>query len=594
MTELKLFPKPRLVDESYDAGAPANVEAVVVTDRCIVDQGYRLSVLDGRVELRHSDEAGLRYGQDTLAQLRRQFTTSLPGLIISDWPDIPSRGYMLDISRDRVPTMETLGWLVEVLALCRFNQLQLYMEHTFAFADHETVWGDASAMTAAEMRDLDRLCAAKGIELVPCLNVFGHMGKWLRHDRYRDRAECPDGFELPGVGTHMHPQTLEPSQANANFALELLRELTDTVSSSKVNICCDEAMELGLGKSRNLVAKHGKATVFVDQLLRIVEPLIEEGREVMFWGDMFRLDPQPISRLPLSSATALAWQYDPPSTPTSKTSPLLATPELAELLGFPPDLHLGFESQTRQLAAAGYPFWVAPGTSSWNSLIGRWPESQANLLDAVDVGFEAGAAGMLLTDWGDTGHMQPLAVSSLPIAFAGALSWCSDQNRGVPSAAVVNRVIFGNEAAGLAEALMTIGGLSGSSSREAVNGSSLFFDLLVDPPLPVSGTTTRSEIDNFVDTLSVAEQEILDASPTCRQGAEIIAEIQAAIRLARHGVWRGGRSQHSDNLTNSELREDLAEAIDLQTAAWLGRNRPGGLAHSLALLSRTATSYEST
>ena len=59
------------------------------------------------------------------------------------------------------------------------------------------------------------------------------------------------------------------------------------------------------------------------------------------------------------------------------------------------------------------PFWVCPGTSSWNSLVGRWPNARANVLDAAESGLAAGARGFLLTDWGDNGHWQHLPVSFL-------------------------------------------------------------------------------------------------------------------------------------------------------------------------------------
>ena len=54
------------------------------------------------------------------------------------------RAYMLDISRDRVPTMETLKLIVDILARYRYNQLQLYTEHTFQYEGHEDVWEDSS------------------------------------------------------------------------------------------------------------------------------------------------------------------------------------------------------------------------------------------------------------------------------------------------------------------------------------------------------------------------------------------------------------------------------------------------------------------
>ena len=48
------------------------------------------------------------------------------------------RSYMLDISRDKVPTMGTLKQLVDILARFDYNQFQLYTEHTFAYSATRT------------------------------------------------------------------------------------------------------------------------------------------------------------------------------------------------------------------------------------------------------------------------------------------------------------------------------------------------------------------------------------------------------------------------------------------------------------------------
>ena len=113
---------------------------------------------------------------------------------------------MLDVSRDRVPKQAELLSLVDRLSRLRINQLQLYTEHSFAYAGHEVVWRDASPMTPLEIRELDAHCADRGIELVPNQNSFGHMHRWLQHDAYRELAEKPDD-DVPGCP--LHP--LEPS-----------------------------------------------------------------------------------------------------------------------------------------------------------------------------------------------------------------------------------------------------------------------------------------------------------------------------------------------------------------------------------------------
>src|SRR4029453_13120330 len=103
----------------------------------------------------------------------------LPVGTVEDWPDVPVRGVMLDVSRDKVPTMETVRALVDRLAGWKVNQLQLYMEHTFAYRDHEDVWRAASPFTAEEVVELDAYCRARHVELVPNQNCLGHWERWL-------------------------------------------------------------------------------------------------------------------------------------------------------------------------------------------------------------------------------------------------------------------------------------------------------------------------------------------------------------------------------------------------------------------------------
>ena len=68
---------------------------------------------------------------------------------------------MLDVSRCKVPRMDELFRLIELIARLGYNELQLYIEHTFAFSKHETVWQDASPITAEEIRKIDEFCAGR-------------------------------------------------------------------------------------------------------------------------------------------------------------------------------------------------------------------------------------------------------------------------------------------------------------------------------------------------------------------------------------------------------------------------------------------------
>src|SRR5436190_8660356 len=101
-----LFPVPRQVlhlDERVRVSGPTPPPPPTTRDTSLPAQGYELTVDADGVRLASADDAGRRYGEATLAQLRRS-DGSLPAAHIRDWPDVTVRGYMLDISRDRVPS----------------------------------------------------------------------------------------------------------------------------------------------------------------------------------------------------------------------------------------------------------------------------------------------------------------------------------------------------------------------------------------------------------------------------------------------------------------------------------------------------------
>ena len=138
-------------------------------------------------------------------QLLRQRPGWVPTFRIWDTPDFPIRGATMDVSRDKIPKMETLfGW-VDRLAEWKINQVFLYTEHTFAYEGHETVWKDADPLTPSEIVELDAYCRDRFIELVPNQNSFGHFRRFMDHPEYRHLAEAPDGYALSRGRWSPHP-----------------------------------------------------------------------------------------------------------------------------------------------------------------------------------------------------------------------------------------------------------------------------------------------------------------------------------------------------------------------------------------------------
>ncbi len=516
-------------------------------------QSYRLRVAADGVLAEAQDRAGLFYAAVTLAQLVRLSDGALPACEIADAPDFPARGVMLDISRDKVPTMATLFGLVDTLAGLKINQLQLYTEHTFAYRGHEEVWRDASPMTAEEIRALDDYCRERCVELVPNQNSFGHLERWLTLPRYNGLAELPQGgAPLPWGGTHERPTSLCPTDPrSAEFLAGLYDELLPNFSSRLFNVGCDETFDLrGNGRSQALVRQAGEGRVYLDFLKTIHGLVAARGRRMAFWGDIIIRHPELVAELP-RDVLALEWGYEADHP---------------------------FDAHGERFAAAGVPFYVCPGTSSWNSLAGRTANMLGNLRSAAESGLKHGACGFLITDWGDGGHWQPLCVSYAGFLYGAALSWHVDGNRGLPLAAALDAHL----AEGLGQLLLGLGDVYRLCGALRGNGTELFQILSKPRSRPVAQGVTGETLRAVLGSVEEAERATLNV-----QRSTVGQEAEQVIRLLRAACHRG-LALLDGGLDRPETRQALAAELDglaeAHVRVWRLRNREGGLRDSLARL----------
>jgi hypothetical protein len=393
-------------------------------------EGYALTISKTGIKISFRESGGLRAATATLRQLIRQYGRRLPCLKIRDWPDFPRRGVMLDISRGRVPKLETLLDLAEHLADFKINELQLYTEHTFAYRKYKSVWQSWGALTGVEIRQLDARCRELGIDLVPNQNSFGHLRHFLEYPKLRKLAEVSKPYEDASGEFLRRPSTLAPNHPGTlPFLRGLYDELLPNFSSGYFNIGCDETWDLGRGQSIRLGETKGKGRVYLDFLKRIHCEVSARGKQMMFWGDIILKYPSLIRELP-KNAVALNWGYEADHP---------------------------FAKEAAQFAKAKIPFYVCPGTSTWQTLIGKHDNALANLRAAARAGKKFGAIGFLITDWGDGGHPQPLAVS-WPMFLAGAsLAWKAkgfDESKLIP---VLSRDVFEDATGKIAGAALKLG-----------------------------------------------------------------------------------------------------------------------------------------
>ncbi len=540
---------------------------IVLPEAVAHPEGYHLTVAPDGIVVQAHDPTGVFYAVNTLKQLLSQLDEPvLPCLEIDDWPDFPSRGVMLDISRDKVPTMETLFALVDRLASWKVNEFQLYTEHTFAYRDHRVVWEDASPMTAEEILELDAYCRERFIELVPNQNSFGHMQRWLKHERYEHLAENLGEFPVPWGGTRTGPFSLSPAEPGS---LELMRSLYDELlpnfTSRTLNVGCDETWDLGSGKSKARCEARGKGRVYLDFLLEIYADVTRRGTTMQFWGDIIVQHPELVPEVP-KDAIALEWGYEADHP---------------------------FDEHGAQFTAAGVPFYLCPGTSSWNTIAGRTENALGNLKSAAENGLKHGATGYLNTDWGDNGHWQHLPISYLGFGMGAAYSWCLAANENADVAEVISRFAFDDPTGAMGRVAYDLGNVYRAPGYTPHNSSVLFW-ILQQRYLDQHDVGLEPEdFKRALDAIDAALAPLDEAQMERRDAALIKREFENAARLLRHAcqhaLW-----QMEDTGDPTALAADLEAAIEEYKKLWLTRNRPGGLQDSLARFDRLRPAYDET
>jgi hypothetical protein len=522
-----------------------------------------------RVVIEAVDDAGVFYARATLSQLVRLHAAEglIPALTIEDSPDFAERGVMLDVSRDKVPTMATLFRLIDELASFKINRLQLYIEHTFAYRAHPSVWADASPLTGDEIETLDAYCRDRFIELVPNQNSFGHMERWLKHPEYAHLAEV-----TPPVGDNMSLCPIDPG--SIELVASLYDELLPHFASRTFNVGCDETLDIGKGRSREAVETLGRGRVYLDFLLKIHELVTRRGRRMQFWGDIVFEHPELIEALP-RDLIALEWGYEADHP---------------------------FDVQGTKFAAAGIAYQVCPGTSAWLSLGGRTTNALSNLEAAAASGISHGASGLLITDWGDFGHWQPLPVSYLGWTYGAAVAWCHDANHGIDVARALDAHVFRDRAAALGGIARDLGDVYRETGVLVKNASVLAL-LLLFPERPLgegrlAGLTVEGLERAEARLTEVASR--LGASRCGRDDAALLnAEFAMASDLMRHacrfGIARltapSGDVASIPGPSRAALATDLTRIVAEYRRVWLQRNRVGGLNDSVGRLERLLRMY---
>ena len=355
----------------------------------IHEQGYLLKIIDNQIIIEASTDVGAYYGIQTLKQIYKY--SPIHCLEIEDYPDLLVRGIMLDISRNKVPLVKTIKSLIDFFSGLKINHLQLYLEgFALEYKKYQDIVPHKNHLTQSEYIEIENYANERYIDLVPNQNGFGHMEEWLALDEFKHLAECPDGFDI--WGSHRPSTTLNPlDEGSVELVKSLYDELLPISTSKYFNMNFDEPYELGHGKSKQACEELSKEDVYINYFNSLASYVRSYHKIPMLWGDVLVHNKDAIYKLP-KDVIFIDWGYNK---------------------------DYNFKEHSKMLGELDVKYLLAPGTSTWSTITGRFDDMYQTIQNSAEYAKENKGLGILTTDWGDIGHLQYI-IFSLPGFILGA------------------------------------------------------------------------------------------------------------------------------------------------------------------------------
>lgn len=484
------------IDWHVGVGSAWSGSVLLTVDAGLRHQQYRLVIrpVDGDdetaaiVTVSGGDVAGVRHGVQTLRQIIRQRGRLLPEMVVEDEPAYPVRGYSLDVTRGRVPTMAWLKRWVDLLELYKYNQLQLYVEHSFRFPGMSETYRGADALAPEDVAELDDYCQRRGIELVPSISTFGHQYMSMRTIGLRGLGELPEDADRPFsfIERQEHHTLNIADPRTFGYSTGLIDAFRPLVRSRRSNIGADETFDLGKGASGGLAERIGTPRMYADYVARLCSYVADHGGEPMLWGDIAVEMPQILGMLP-HDVILLNWLYSPDVDAT----------------------------KVRLVAQAGARQYVCPAVQGWNALLPRVDDAWNNIMRLARYGLDYGAEGWLVTDWGDYGHVNDPRMSVAGMIYGACGGWLRETPRRSVVDAGISSLHYGDVSG-------RVMGLLAEASRQTAFG---WDDLVRYLELDDGGSLNK-------DVLAVAIRDSGKAAVTSVEGARRAYMALLSSRLA--------------------------------------------------------------
>lgn len=349
-------------------------------------ESYHLTVGNREVRITGRSSAGVFYGIETLLQLAegRGTNAKFPQVDIRDWPALAYRGTLVDVgSEGPMCTLAQVERQLDLLARFKGNEYFFYSEASIAL-DGYPLLNPQARFTKDQVREIIAYGRERHIEIVPALELFGHLHDLFRIQKYSDLADFPHGAEF-------NPANPKVKQLLRDW----VSQMAGLFPSPFVDIGFDETFSIEKAAEQQGTGAT-PVKLFIEQMRDVADLFQAQGKHVMAYADIMVKFPGIIPQLP-PGLIALPWYYD-------------ARPD--------PEYHKWLDP----LVAHHVPHMVVTGVSSWDEIAPDFDTTFDNVDTFLAAGRKSHTLGLVNTVWTDDGQM--LMQMSWPgMAYGAAAAW---------------------------------------------------------------------------------------------------------------------------------------------------------------------------
>jgi len=182
---------------------------------------------------------------------------------ITEEPQFMTNGIFFDCSRNAVLKVSSIKKFLRKMAVMGLDTMILYMEDTFEIKSRPYFGYMRGRYSFEELNECDKYAEAFGIEIVPYIQVLGHLKQALKWNCAHELKDTDDIL-------------LAGSKKTYDFIEEMIKAVMSPLRTRRIGIGIDEAYNIGLGRYLKIHGYRNKLDIMskhLEEVLKITSKL---------------------------------------------------------------------------------------------------------------------------------------------------------------------------------------------------------------------------------------------------------------------------------------------------------------------------------